>query len=197
MANDIVIKQGVTFAQQLKYCQPVLTVKPITGATKSGQAVLTVPSHGLAVDWLVWVVGVAGMTKINHRSDQLKRVSDAYRAYYVDANTIRLDLDTTRFSDYVSDGELLYLPPVDLTGYTARMKVKQPDIEGTVVVELTTENGGITLNANGEILVTIAAAATELFDFEAGVYDLEIVSASGVVTRVVSGAVLLDREVTT
>lgn len=196
MIQDITIRKGSTFADTIYYAQPVLTVKPITGITKSGQAVVTSAGHGVAVDWWAWIVGAAGMDKINHRAEDLKNLNKAYRAYYVDANTLRLDLDTSRFSTYTSGGELLYLPPVDLTGYTARMQIRQPDADGVVVHSLTTEDGGLTLSANGEINRLISAAATELFDFECGVYDLELVSAAGVVTPIVRGSVELQDEVT-
>lgn len=196
MIQDIIIRKGSTFSDTIYYAQPALAVKPITAVTKSGQAIVTATGHGLAIDWWAWIVGAVGMDKINHRSEELKNLNKAYRAYYVDANTLRLDLDTSRFSTYSSSGELLYLPPVNLTGYTARMQIRQPDAAGAIVQSLTTENGGLTLTANGEIKRLITAADTTLLAFECGVYDLEIVSAAGVVTPVVSGAVELQDEVT-
>jgi hypothetical protein len=196
MIQDIVIRKGSTFADTIYYAQPTLTVKPITAVSKSGQSVVTATAHGLAIDWWVWIVGVVGMEKVNHRSEDLKNLSKAYRAYYVDADSLRLDLDTSRFSAYASGGELLYLPPVDLTGYTARMQIRQPDVDGAIVQTLTTEDGGLTLSANGEISRLISATDTALLDFECGVYDLEIVSAGGIVTPIVSGSVELEDEVT-
>lgn len=194
---DISIKQGKTFTLTLKYGQPQFAVKAITGVTKSGQAVVTATGHGLTVDWPVWVVGVAGMDQLNHTSDELRDACAAYYAYYVDANSLRLDVDTTRFNAYTSGGEVLYHPPVNLTGFTARMQIRETVESTTVLHSLTTENGGITLGgAAGTIALTISATDTAAFTFDTAVYDLEIISGSGVVTEVMSGTVTLGDEVT-
>lgn len=195
-AYDITIKQGSTFSLTLKYGQPQFTVKAITGVTKSGQAVVTAPTHGLTVDWPVWVVGVAGMDQLNHKSDELRDACAAYYAYYVDGNSLRLDVDTTRFGAYTSGGEVLYHPPVNLTGFTARMQIRET-IESTTTLVSLTEASGITLGgAAGTIGITITATATALLDFDSAVYDLEVVSAGGIVTPVAYGNVYLNDEVT-
>ena len=194
---NIAVKQGATFALTLKYGQPQFAVKAITGITKSGQAVVTATGHGLTIDWPVWVVGVAGMDQINHRSDELKSACAAYYAYYVDANSLRLDLDTTRMGAYTSGGEVLYHPPVNLTGYTARMQIRETLESTTVLHEMTTEDGGITLGgAAGTIALTISATDTAAFTFDSAVYDLEVISGAGVVTEVLRGDVYLNDEVT-
>jgi hypothetical protein len=194
---DITIKQGSTFQLTLKYGQPQFAVKAITGVTKSGQAVVTATGHGLTVDWPVWVVGVAGMDQLNHTSDELRDACAAYYAYYVDANSLRLDVDTTRFNAYTGGGEVLYHPPVNLTGFTARMQIRETVESTTVLHSLTTENGGITLGgAAGTIALLISATDTAAFTFDSAVYDLEIISAGGVVTEVMSGTVTLGDEVT-
>lgn len=194
---DFTIQQGSTFNPQLKYSQPQFVVKPITAITKSGQAAVTATGHGLTIDWPVWIVGVVGMEQINHRSEMLNLANKAYFGYFVDANTIRLNVDATRFNAYVSGGELLYHPPVDLTGYTARMQIRATLEDATVLVSLTTENGGITLGATaGTIALLITAAATTLLTFSNAVYDLEIISAGGIVTRLLSGNIILSKEVT-
>ena len=96
--------------------------------------------------------------------------------------------------------------PVPLTGYTARMQgrynVTDPD---PPIFEWTTENGNLTINAGqGEILLLVGAAETSAMDldpqagFSAGscVYDLELESNTGVVTRLLKGRISLDPEVT-
>jgi hypothetical protein len=194
---DITIKQGSTFALTLKYGQPQFTVKAITGITKSGQAVVTATGHGLTIDWPVWVVGVAGMDQLNHTADELRQACAAYYGYYVDANSLRLDVDTTRFGTYTSGGEVLYHPPVNLTGYTARMQIRET-VESTATLHsMTTEDGGITLGgAAGTITLLISATDTAAFTFESGVYDLELVAGDGTVTTVIEGNVCLVSETT-
>lgn len=195
---DLDIRKGSTFARSLFYASPVLAVKPITGITNSGQAVVTAAAHGLAVDWWVWVLGAKGIDRINNLPGELKVLDKAYRAYRVGADTLRLDLDTTRFGAYTSGGEVLYLPPVDLSGWTARMELKTPDDEGTILQTLTTENGGITLTANGEIKLLIASADTTLYVPETeGTWDIELVDPSGVVIPLIGGNFVISDEVTT
>jgi hypothetical protein len=197
MSNyDFTIQQGATFNPKLKYSQPQFTVKAITGITKSGQAVVTAASHGLTVDWPVWIVGVVGMEQINHRSEMLALANKAYYGYFVDANSIRLNVDTSRYSAYTSGGELLYHPPVNLTGYTARMNIRSTVDATTILHSLTTENSGIALGgAAGTVDLLISATDTALFTFGTAVYDLELISGT-VVTRLLSGNVTLSKEVT-
>lgn len=193
---DFEILQGKTFNPTLKYSQPQFVVKTITGITKSGQAVVTC-THGLTIDWPVWVVGVVGMSQINHDSDDLTRAAKAYQAYYINATSLRLNLDTTRFNTYTSGGEILYHPPVDLTGFTARMQIRESLESTTTLEELTTENGGITLGAAaGTVALLISATDTAALDFSTAVYDLELISGAGIVTRLLYGDITLAEEVT-
>lgn len=86
--------------------------------------------------------------------------------------------------------------PVNLTGYSARMQIRR-SFGGELFLSLTTQNGRITLGgAAGTVFLNCAAAD---MGFEAGgwAYDLELQSASGVVTRLVMGQFLLRAEVTT
>lgn len=193
---DLTIRQGSTLPLVIKYGQPQLSIKPITGITRSGQGVVTAAAHGIPLNWQVWVAGVGGMVKINHQPEEIQLSLNPYYGYYVDANTIRLNLDTTRFGVYTSGGELLYHPPVDLTGYTARMYIRE-NIEDVIPVHImTTEDGGITLGgANGTITLSISATATAAFTFDTAMYDLELINGT-VVTAVISGKVLLEKEIT-
>lgn len=87
--------------------------------------------------------------------------------------------------------------PVDLTGYTARLQVKET-YDGNAVLSLNTSNGGIALGGTAGT-INLAAAATATAALAApfsGVYDLELVSGSGVVTRLLEGAATVSPEVT-
>lgn len=87
--------------------------------------------------------------------------------------------------------------PVDLTGCTARAQVR-PEISSPIVLlELTTENGGIELGGiTGTIRLRVSAATTAAFDWDAGEYDLEIVFPDGTVVRRMAGSVSVSPEVT-
>ena len=87
--------------------------------------------------------------------------------------------------------------PVNLTGYTARMQFRPSVNSNTVYFSCTTENGRITLGgALGTINISINADDTAEFEFISAVYDLELESASGFVTRFLEGGVEVSKEVT-
>jgi hypothetical protein len=90
-------------------------------------------------------------------------------------------------------------PPtvVNLTGYTARMHVRRKIGDNQITIALTTSNGRITLGgSNGTIALQITAADTTPLYAGDYVYDLELVAASGYVTRLVQGRCAISGEVT-
>lgn len=90
-------------------------------------------------------------------------------------------------------------PPVEvnLAGCTARMQVRSELSSPVALVSLTTENGGIVLGgALGTIEIIITAAATAALEPGVAVYDLEIVTSTGDVRRLIAGAVTISPEVT-
>ena len=86
---------------------------------------------------------------------------------------------------------------INLTGYTARMQVRETYSSASTVVSLT-NGSGITLGgAAGTIAILISATTTAALTAPfSGVYDLELVSAGGVVTRLLQGAATVTPEVT-
>ena len=86
---------------------------------------------------------------------------------------------------------------VNLTGYTARMQIRSKTSAGAVAEALTTANGKIALGgALGTITMTLSAADTAAINAGRYVYDLELVSSSGYVTRLVEGQCIVSPEVT-
>ncbi len=100
---------------------------------------------------------------------------------------------------------------VDLTGYTAKMQIRD-NYGGSLLIELSTTNGRILLEED-----TVLNAETELQDatgvitliipsaistagiptyLQAGVYDLELIDAGGEVHRVLQGAMVFNQNVT-
>jgi len=100
---------------------------------------------------------------------------------------------------FQSDGTTV----VDLTGYSARMKIKD-EVGGTLIKSLTSSSGGgLTIGGssgnatNGEIDIQISATDTASFSAPLdAVYDLEIQSNTGVVDRVLQGKFIINPEVT-
>lgn len=87
--------------------------------------------------------------------------------------------------------------PVNLTGYTARMMARTSHISETIVLDMTTSNGKISLGGTaGTITLNLSATETAAITATSLSYDLELVSAGGVVTRLVEGQIVLTPEVT-
>lgn len=83
-----------------------------------------------------------------------------------------------------------------LANHTARMQVRRTIESETPLISLTTENGRIAINsAAGLITLSISAADTAALT-SSGVYDLEIITSGGLVSRVIQGTFTLSLEVT-
>lgn len=90
-----------------------------------------------------------------------------------------------------SDGGL-----IPLTGYTSRMQLRYGSYTGEIAIELTTENGGITINTGtSQVAVLISAIQSVLLELKSCVYDLEMINGD-VVTRLIEGRVRIIPEVT-
>lgn len=85
--------------------------------------------------------------------------------------------------------------PVDLTGCTARMKIRA-GYNSPVLLSLVSPTNIVINPTLGTVLVTVTASATELLGFSRGVYDLEVVFPDGTVIRALQGEALLAREST-
>ena len=85
---------------------------------------------------------------------------------------------------------------IDLSTYTARMKIKKNRAQSTSILELTTENGRITVgSASPNIVLFISDTDTAALDFQDAVYDLEITDGTQVFA-IMNGPVSLLTEVT-
>jgi hypothetical protein len=87
--------------------------------------------------------------------------------------------------------------PVNITNWTARLAARVDVEDSEVILSLTTSNGGITLGgAAGTISLNQTATQTALLPAGTYVYDLELISAVGAVTRLVQGELNISPEVT-
>ena len=101
--------------------------------------------------------------------------------------------------------------PIDLTGYTSRMQIKNAKGGNTTYITLTStlaaDGTGLNMSGSsgtkpltsGSIGIYISAYSSSLLDFSKAFYDLEISSGSTypIVTRLIEGTVELSKEVTT
>jgi len=186
---DLHIVQGSTLRDTLRLMQPRYEYRPITAL--GGSPLRLTVDHGLPGNWLAWVEGVNGMQGVNRSP----RTEHPHRITVVDASTLEINA-LSAFGLNPSGGQLIYKPPVDLTGATARMQIRA-GIGGALLLELTTENDGLAITGPGTLTRTMSAAQTAALAWTEAVYDLEIQYADGTVQRYLQGAVTVSREVTT
>jgi hypothetical protein len=85
--------------------------------------------------------------------------------------------------------------PVNLTGYTAKMQVR--DISGNLIVELSTSNGKIVITpALGQIAMTLTATQTAALTVGNYNYDLNLTDTASNVYKILEGAFILKASVT-
>jgi len=196
--RDLVITQGSTFSMQVRWEQNELTFKNVTGVTKAAPPVVTATGHGMPDNWRCAFTNIGGMDELNAEDPESVVDSDFYFIDYIDANSFRLkNVDASGYGTYTSGGVLRYYAPVNLSGYTARMHVRQSLTATTTLLELTTENSRISLDSDSYVIsLLLTATDTAELDFTSGVYSLEMVSGSGAVTTLLEGKVKLNKEVT-
>lgn len=191
------IAKGKTFARVLRWESAPIVYKPISNITQTAPAVVTATGHGIPNGWRVAITCVKGMTQINAATEPPKD-KDYHTATVLTADTVEFnDINAACFKPYVSGGYLQYNTPVDLAGYSARMSIKDK-VGGTELFRLDTTNTRILLdNTAKTITLTISATDTAALTFKKGVFDLEMESAGGVVTLLLSGDIVVADEVTT
>ena len=185
------VYQGSTFNEVIRWESSTKVYKPITAITKAAPVVITAPLHGIHLNWRARVTNVTGMKEINCATDAYYLVT----AKTTDTVTFNA-VNSLGFTEYVSGGVLEYNAPVILTSYTARMQIRAKLTDTAVIKELTTENGGIVIDAaNHTITIAISAADTAAFTFSSAVYSLELVSGTEV-SQLLAGNMTLVKEVT-
>ena len=87
---------------------------------------------------------------------------------------------------------------INLTGFTGAMSLKEKPDETATILSLTTANGRMTMGGNaGTVVLLISATDTAGLESDDGVFDLEITSGAGVVTRLIEGTYSIRRNITT
>lgn len=210
--KNLTIVKGSTFSLVVRWANgDVIVRKPITAISlAAGAPRLTVAGHGIPNGWPCWVTRVAGMKQINSEDRD-----DTHPATVIDANTIEfndvspVDDSGREWPDYTSGGFVEWYEPIDLTGYAARMQIKDK-IGGTVLASTELADApnntiSVTVDAVGyKITIKITAADNAGYSFKKGVTHLEMVKGADVFkVKLCSGdkespdQVVVEGEVTT
>lgn len=187
--QSIQILRGVTWNGPLQWLSEDQTHKPITDVTIGLPTLVTVVAHGITSSnrFPVWITGVQGPRSLN--TDDFTCVEPRW-ATVVDVDTLAVEFDSARLNPYVNGGVLSYNPPVDLSDYHASMKVYASIGDADPILTLDDQtNGGITLDALGNIVRTVTAEQSAALALLNGWYKLELTDSDGVVTRVAEGSV--------
>ncbi|PXB53104.1 hypothetical protein C0056_11505, partial [Pseudomonas aeruginosa] len=161
------IEKGATFRDTMRIMQPSLVYRPITQIASTAPVRLTIPGHGLPDTWLAWIDGVQGMPELNRA--RLRQLP--HRVASIDDDTIEINLLSAVGLAPVG-GQLIYQPPVDLTGAEVRMQIRA-EPGGTVLLTLSL-GSGLEFAGAGTISREISASATAALEWSAAVYDVDV-----------------------
>lgn len=183
------VYQGSTFTEVLRYESSTKVYAPISAVFKGAPMMVTANAHGMVAGWRCKISNVVGMTEVNNL--------DYIIATSVGANDLTFNsVNSAGFKDYISGGILEYNAPVDLTGMSARMQIREKLTSTTTLDELTTENGRIVIsNVTKTIIIQSPATTTTGYAFKSGVYSLELISGTTVIPFIY-GNIVLDKEIT-
>ena len=187
--KDFIIRKGETFSKVIRWAVPPIVWKPITAVSQTAPVRLTVPGHGCPPGWSVEVESKCSLREIDGLKSQ---------ATVIDPNTIELNtVNGSCLKAYKGGAVLRYYTPVDMTGMSARMAIKDK-VGGAELLRLSTLNGTIQIDvAECSIRLILGADVTEALGWKSGVYDLELETSMGVVSRLLEGKISVVDEVTT
>lgn len=186
---NLKVYQGSTFSETFRWESATKVYKPITAIYQQAPMVVVAEAHGVPAGWRVKLTNISGMKEAN--------TTDYIIATTTNTDTLTFnDINAIAYTAYTSGGIVEYNQPNDLTGYTARMHIREKVSSTTTILELTTENSLISINnTNKTISINIPATTTETFTFKSAVYSMELINGV-VVTPFIYGSLVLDTEIT-
>lgn len=182
---DLRVVRGSSFSQTLQMLQPVFEYRPIESITAAAPiSITTEQPHGLTSGWPVWIEGVRqGPARLNRSPSETPHVAQVTGDDTFEINAI------SAYGTAPADGMVIYRPPVDLTGSSARLQARTDT--GVLVLDLSTTTGGITLNG-GTLTVLLTPEQTQALSFSSASYWLEITDALGTETPWAVGTLTVD-----
>jgi len=112
--------------------------------------------------------------------------------------------ETPNYTLKITQGATLNLPmtwrdsagaAIDVTSYTAVLRAKEKISDSANVLDMTSANSQIVVgNTNGIFTLALTAAETAALSFRKAIYQMEVTSPAGVVTRLIQGTVLVSTE---
>lgn len=193
--HDLYIKQGSIYEEGFHWYGGGIACADIDSVTVGCPTNVRVTGHGLPSlsDTPIYIRNVQGARALNTGKNEC----DMVLATYADADNFTVKTDTGHQRYKAGSGSIEWYMPKPLTGWSARMQIREKLGDDTPLVSITSAAGDITISIpDARIVFTIDTATTEGLDFIEGVYDLELVNPAGEATRVLEGKVFLSKEVT-
>ena len=189
--KDITIKQGETFDKKYNWYGGGLMIREIDDVATGCPTRITVIGHGLPANAKtpIYIQDVKGARDLNTKGKEVV-------ATYVDVDTFDVPIATRGDAYTAGTGCIHYYLPKSLTGWTARMDIRDSLDDDTTLVSLTSPTDLVIDLSTAEIQILISATVTAGLDFDEGVYDLELEDGTGNVTRLIEGTVAFVKEVT-
>tara|TARA_R110000751_G_scaffold5530_3_gene25166 strand:+ start:139 stop:489 length:351 start_codon:yes stop_codon:yes gene_type:complete len=86
---------------------------------------------------------------------------------------------------------------INLTGFSGAMSLRENPDAASSILDLTTANGRMTMGGSaGTVVLAVSASDTNGLTAQDGVFDLEITSGAGIVTRLIEGTYSVRRNIT-
>ena len=185
--KEILIQKGKTFTLVVRWETEPIIRKAITAVSlANGAPRLTVTSHGITDGWRGKPYAVEGMKQLNEIGWNSMKVIDANT---IEFNSITpVDDNGRSWPAYTSGGFLMFYTPQSLADYVARINIKDK-VGGTVWASSELADTPLDIidavvdDVAKTITLTISATDTAALTAKRGVADLELVSLSGVVTK--------------
>lgn len=199
----LTLLQGTTCRTLFRYAQPTAVAVAVAVAAATSPALITTATdHGLPTDpWPVqlWVTpprgcGLTLWRPVDVEAQACQAVT--LLATRTGTDTLTVPVSALTASPFPLPAELRFFPPVDLTDYTARMQVRAAIDSDIVLLALSTDDGTIEVEVEGRVTLVVPPELTAGAIWRTGVYDLELISPTGEVIRLVGGPVTLVPEVT-
>lgn len=186
--HDFSVKEGATVEKSFYWYSGTPVSVAISAITLTAPPVFTAAGHGLPTDSIpVQLQTIRGPRQLNtspgERVHALKLTADTFSVPGTSAAGL---------SAYTGGGYLMYVPPKDLTGYTAVMHIRRTYGTAIAIEELTSAAGDIVITA-AEGLTTVRFEAP--YGIQDAVYDLELILASddNHTTVLASGVITFER----
>lgn len=197
MTTKLKVPRGATFRKGWVWYDGADVIKDITAIDRGFHTEITAPTHGLpSTDIPVALLDVGELNTLDASGNPSFATKDRILAHVLDASKFSVEVDSTEFTAYTTGGYLVYRPPKNITGYTARMQFRATTKAADVLLELT-DTSGITLGgAEGTIDMVMTDVQTTNFPKNSGVWNIELIAPGpGDVTRFDEGTIELTADV--